>query len=116
MPSTAPPDEGDAAVRPLPGDPVLVELDTDRARVVRLAEVEPAGERGQLQIASGVAGAMVAVDGDEPVSLPLSIELSAGAHQLIVTCPDASIENIIASIEPGSTVHVRVCNAPVQGP
>lgn len=109
----APAAEGDAGARPLPGEPVVVELSTGRAQVVRLEEAGAAGGDGggTIEIASGVAGAMVVLDGEDPAPLPLRRELGAGAHEVIVTCPDASTETMTVSIEPGMTVNLRVCNA-----
>lgn len=115
-PAAVPSGEGDAGARPLPGEPVVVELSTDRAHVVRLEETEAGGDRGVLEIAAGVAGAMVVVDGEDPAPLPLSREIGAGAHEVIVSCPDGSTETMTVSLEPGMTVTLRVCNAPVQGP
>jgi hypothetical protein len=113
----APAAEGDAGARPPPAEPVLVELSTDRASVVRLDEPAAGGvDGGVIAIASGVAGAMVTIDGEDPAPLPLARELGAGAHEVIVTCPDASTETMTVSIEPGMTVNLRVCNAAVQGP
>jgi hypothetical protein len=113
----APVGDDDAGGRALPGDPVVVELNTDRAHVVRVEEAAAGGaDHGTIVIASGVAGAMVVLDGEDPAPLPLSRELGAGAHEVIVSCPDASTETMTVSIEPGTTVNLRVCNASIQNP
>ena len=110
LPSTLPEVEEEGGSRPLPGDPVLLELDNNRAHVVRLVEPEALSEIGHVQISSTVAGVMVTIDGGDPLPLPQALELAAGLHEVVAGCPDTTVETMTITVEPAVTVHLRVCN------
>lgn len=111
VPTTLPEVEEEGGTRELPGDPVLLELDTNRAHVVQIIESEEVAETGRLQISSTVAGVIVSIDGGAQVPLPQSIDVETGIHEVIATCPDSTIETMNITVEPTATVHLRVCNS-----
>ena len=108
--SNLPEVEEERTARPLPGEPVLLNISTDRPSVVRLIEVEEVTETGRLQISSTEPGVMVSVDGEAQVALPLVLDVVTGLHEVIATCPNASTETMNITVEAGATVHLRVCN------
>lgn len=107
--------EEEGGTRELPGEPVLLELETSRAHVVQLIESEEVDETGRLQISSTMAGVMVSIDGGERVPLPQSIDVEIGVHEVVATCPNSTIETMNITVEPAATVHLRVCNS-TRGP
>jgi hypothetical protein len=94
----------------LPGPPLVVELATGRPHVVRLAAPAPVTGEGRLQVTSATPAAMASIDDGEPLPLPLAMQVTAGPHQVVVTCGDGSDETFNVVIESTTAVHLRVCS------
>lgn len=97
----------------LPGTPVVRELDTRRAYVVRLSEPALVEVPGRLRVFAPNPGASVTVDGGEQQVLPLNSDLEPGRHHMVVTCPDGTVETYQVAVESEATVHLRVCAQPM---
>ncbi len=106
-------DDSASSPRPdLPGDPLVRELDTGRAHVVRMSEAGAPESYGRLHLSSPTPGVEVSVNGGEELSLPHNLDLPPGPHNVVADCPDATTETYRATVEPGATVHLRVCGRP----
>jgi hypothetical protein len=117
LPPVSPPPTAGASALPsqeLPGDPVVADLDTRRAHVVRLSETGMPTALGRLHLYAPIPGVMAAVDGGQQLALPQNIDLEPGYHQLVATCPDGSTETYRTAIEVAATVHLRVCARPMR--
>ncbi len=114
VPSTLPEPDSEQTTNHLPGEPVLLELDTSSAHLVRLIETETAGETGRLQISSSAPGVVVSIDGAPHVPLPAVQEVGVGVHEVNAICPNSTNENLSVSVEAGATVHLRLCDQAIR--
>lgn len=92
-----------------PSGPVLLEITTDRAEVVRLIEPQEVDENGRLQITSSSSGASVRIDDQDPLPLPLVLEVGAGVHEINALCNNGTRENFTVTVDAGDTVHLHIC-------
>ncbi len=102
--------------RELPGEPMVRELDTQRAYIVRMSEAGNVSSVGWIHIFAPVPGVMIGIDGGQQLPLPQTVNLEEGSHQLEATCPDGSTETYHVTIEQGATVHLQVCAGPSRRP
>ncbi len=80
---------------------------------VILPKIGPA--EGTLILESPVSGAMAIVDRGTPMPLPVTLQVTAGAHNITVTAPGRQPKAMVLSVQPGAVLRQMIHLKPSDG-